>query len=327
MNAIGLKKIQRLSVMLTVILVLVCFMPVTAFAAPGDMTIEYRYAEGESVDVPATITRLNREYRLVNQAAPVLETTLPVTRTYTYRIDGALSVADLAQIAAIPGLSLEANQEELQREVEKVVTVENLSSNDVEELAGKAPETMPCENGTGTLQRSGVAFTVAGTDSRGLPSGYNATIVYRGLETYMGDVYYVAEDTYQSTVQEGTVNQYVIIATYEPVNATEETTTTAATESTQAADTSAAETEPGVTTPAGPEESSPVEVTDEDVPLAPGVESDEAIADEDVPLAAPAGNSFNNALPWIIIGFAVVLIGGLFILFLVRKRKKEEANR
>ena len=322
MNAVGLKKIKRLSVMLTVILVLVCFMPVTAFAAPGDMTIEYRYAEGESVDVPATITRLNREYRLVNQAAPVLETTLPVTRTYTYRIDGALSEADLAQIAAIPGLSLEANQEELQREVEKVVTVENLSSNDVDELANKAPETMPCENGTGTLQRSGVVFTVAGTDSRGLPSGYNATIVYRGLETYMGDVYYVAEDTYQSTVQESTMNQYVIIATYEPVNATEETTTTAAAESTQAA-----ESEQGVTTPAGPEESSPVEVTDEDVPLAPGAESEEAIADEDVPLAAPAGSSFNNALPWIIIGFAVVLIGGLFILFLVRKRKKEDANR
>jgi len=232
-------------------------------------------------------------------------------------------VADLAQIAAIPGLSLEANQEELQREVEKVVTVENLSSNDIEELTGKAPETMPCENGTGTLQRSGVAFTVAGTDSRGLPSGYNATIVYRGLETYMGDVYYVAEDTYQSTVQESTVNQYVIIATYEQVSVTEETTTTAAAESTQAAETSAAETEPGVTTPAGPEETSPVEVTDADVPLAPGTENGETIADEEVPLATPASSSFNNALPWIIIGLAVVLIGGLLIFLLVYKKKKE----
>lgn len=337
MKAFGLKKIKLLPVIFIVALALVSIMPTTAFAAPGDITIEYRYLEGETVDVPTTVTQLNREYRLVGQTPSVLESTLPVTRTYTYEIDGALSDEDLKQIASMPGLTVEPRQEQLEREAEKTVKLNSLRSNDVSKLpAGQAPQTIPADTGTGTLRRSGIEFSVTGWDARGLPNEYEASVKYRGIEIYLGDVYYVAESTYQTTVSEDDVDQFVIVATYRPVDQPVPAQAPAAPEAPVAA---------GVTTPEEPapapepeQEPAPqepgtvVEIPAEEVPLAPGLqetESTETIEDTETPLASstePDSSSATYAWLWVILGIAAVLIVGLLIFRFIRKRKAEDAD-
>jgi hypothetical protein len=65
------------------------------------------------------------------------------------------------------------------------------------------------------LDRAGVAFSVNGPDEDNLPSGYTATVVYRGIETYAAIGYYLGESTYTTSVQEGGTAAYVIVADYE----------------------------------------------------------------------------------------------------------------
>ena len=338
-NKKGKKKIKTMSRLLSVLLMLIFLMPLTTLAAPGDMTLEYRYMEGETVDIPATITWLNRGYRLVGQTDPVLEGSLPVTRTYNFRVDGALTSEELAAVASIPNLTLIQRQEELQRAVEKEITLTGLNNNDVAELsASSAPETIPSDAGTGTLFRSGVEFTVAARDGRGLPNGYDARVIYRGVETYMGDVYYLAQSTYQTTVQEDTRDQYVVAATYRPmapqVAITPVTELVTGTAVTPVAGTGPlAGTEAGTTATipsATPQVTNPtVNVPDQNVPLASGTEEQKPknenteIKDENVPLVSGTDpGSPRNAVPMMIIGFVAVCIIGLVIFYFDRRKKK-----
>jgi hypothetical protein len=219
--------------MTVVILVLMSLAPLGVFALPEDegggndlnITVEYRYTEGGSVDIPSTITQFGREYRLVDQSDAVLESMLPSTRTYTYKIEGLLSEEELAAVADIPGLVLTPALVEVEREVDKTEVFSDLPTNDLDQDG--IPEYLEfdvssalAENGTAkvSLKRAGVSFKVT-EELAGLPEKYEATVVYRGTESYLETGYYSADMTYETSVIEGGTPQYVIIATYQPADA------------------------------------------------------------------------------------------------------------
>jgi hypothetical protein len=212
-------------------LVVMMLAPLGVFALPEgasdefNITVEYRYSEGGSVDVPSTITQFGREYRLVEQADAVLESTLPINRTYTYKIEGLLSEEELAAIADIPGLVLTPALVEVESEVDKTEVFSDLPTNDLDQDG--IPEYLEfevssalAENGTAkvSLKRAGVSFKV--TEKSGpLPVKYEATVVYRGTESYLETGYYSADMTYETSVVEGGTAQYLVVATYAPASA------------------------------------------------------------------------------------------------------------
>jgi hypothetical protein len=192
-------------------------------AAPNDvnLTMEYRYNEGNSPTIPRTVTRAGREYRFLSQTEPVLAAKLPITRTYVYKIDGLLTDEDLKELSKIDGLVVTPVSIAFKREVDKPYTLKNQKTNDVDALPAQMPFEVtsaydPSGIATVVLSRAGISFEVEGY-RRGLPTSYQADLVYRGLETYNGVGYYEAADTYQNDVQIGDVNQYVVVVTYEPV--------------------------------------------------------------------------------------------------------------
>jgi hypothetical protein len=183
------------------------------------ITIEYRYTQGESVpEIPKTITRFGREYSLIKAAEPVLESTLPRTRTYTYTVAGVVSKEDVAMVAGLGNVSLQPVLGSVERKVDKTEVTENLPTNEAEYL----PQTKEYEilsdayEGAvtkGALTRAGVEFEITGYDEYGIPDRYTATAVYRGVETYLEPQYYNAEATY-TTRETDNVSSYVIIADY-----------------------------------------------------------------------------------------------------------------
>ena len=217
--------------MLTMMLALALMiaLPATAFAAEpapaaggvGTMQIEYRYAEGETPDIQQSIVQYGQTYHLVSQADPVLESALPQTRTYTYRVDGALTPDQLAQVQALGNITLTPEDIVKEREVDKVATM-SMRANDVDDI----PVTKQFEVTSGTassgyevkdLERVGVAFDLANPpyDADGLPAGYTAAAVYRGVETYDEVGYYYAAATFTTTESDGDVPVYVIVASYQ----------------------------------------------------------------------------------------------------------------
>jgi hypothetical protein len=217
--------------------------PLIAFAEPGDaqaasagaideeaaeestnVIVEYRYAEGETPDIPDSIERFGREYRLTGQTEPVLESTLPNERTYTYKIDGKLSPEDIALVGDLPGLTLTPVDVELDREVDKTIIMKGLPHNDVDQIPEtKAFKVTSASAAGGTasvmLNRAAVDFIIT-SDTDGLPEEYEATVIYRGVESYNDVGYYLANMNYKTTQSEGETNYYVIVATYEPVDVT-----------------------------------------------------------------------------------------------------------
>jgi len=289
------------------------------------MTREYTYAEGDTISIPQTVTIGGVVYNLVSTSSPVLESSLPDQRTYTYAIDGNISADDLLEFQNLPGATVTPVDVVYEREVDKTYkdtwlpggaqlstdsTRTNFSSvdfatpmskkitnNDVKKL----PETMdfPVTSGTDpsgtevvTLERAGVSYIVAAATD-GLPTLYEATIVYRGIETYAAFGYYTVTVDYSRTVTTGYTDMYVVVATYEPAipfvpapaAPVQPTTTT----------TTPATTTPGTTTPTQDveEELTPPSNTDEveetPEPQAAGNTTDtetEIISEPDTPLAA-----------------------------------------
>lgn len=214
------------AILLAFIMIFMQVGAISSYAAPGDqnITAEYRYLEGNTPTIAPTITQGSRQYKLLSQTKPVLESSLPRIRTYEYKIDGYLTAEDLAALSEIEGLVVTPVSIALKREVDKRDVETGLETNDVDELpTEKAFEITsafdPSGKATVVLQRAGVEFSVTPPkpEDKGLPSGYTADIVYRGIETYNGTGYYEAASTYTSSVQEGADNQYIIVATYEPV--------------------------------------------------------------------------------------------------------------
>lgn len=238
-NVIKPTKIRILALAVILLIGLLPLSSMHAFAAPEDnITVEYRYTEGETVDIPETITQFDREYRLLSTEDPVLESSLPDTRTYNFRITGSMTPAQLAEYGAVPGLSITPVYLDLEREVEREVTITQ-RTNDIDDIPlTRIFNVTSASNASGEdvfLTRSGVEFDDSKTqyDPWGLPSWYTARVVYRGIETYSDIAYYTGEVTYSSTVTEGSTDVYVIVATYEPTDltppptvVTTETTTT-----------------------------------------------------------------------------------------------------
>ena len=193
-----------------------------------NITVEYRYYEGQESElvIRETITQFGRVYRLVETSEPVLENTLPRTRTYTFKIDGTLSKEDLALIDGLEDwLTITPVEKVFEREVDKTIVIRGLPTNEVEYLAKTkefqvAAAHEPSLQTTKALTRAGVSFEVEAYEdselARSLPSSYKATIVYRGTETYTEVIYYLVEVTYQKTETTGKINQYVVKAIYAP---------------------------------------------------------------------------------------------------------------
>ena len=193
-----------------------------------NITIEYRYVEGQEggLVIRDTITQFGRVYRLIDTSEPVLEKTLPRTRTYTFKIDGSLSKEDLALIDGLEDMiHLTPVEEVFEREVDKIIVIRGLPTNEVEYLAETREFQVvaakePSLQTTKALARAGVSFEVEAYEDTGLerllPSSYKATIVYRGTETYTEVIYYLAELTYQKTETIGEIKQYMVKATYAP---------------------------------------------------------------------------------------------------------------
>ena len=228
MNAIKNKK--RISLILAVVVSMLLAMPMAVFAteAPegggmrNTIQVEYRYAEGETVDVPAEIDRFGFTYHLVSQAPAVLESTLADTRTYTFRIEGLLTPAQIASISSTAGITLTPQYIVKEREVDKEVQIP-MRTNDVDDV----PMTMLLQVTSGTdpsgfemkaLDRAGITFELANPplDKFGLPAGYVAYVVYRGVETYSEVGYYSGQTTFTTTEESSTTTPiYVIVAEYE----------------------------------------------------------------------------------------------------------------
>ena len=193
-----------------------------------NITMEYRYFEGQekSLAIPETITRFGQVYRLIDTSEPVLEDTLPRTRTYTFRIDGGLSKEDLDLIEGLEDvITLTPVEKVFEREVDKTLVIKGLPTNEVEFLSRSEEFVVAAAGEPGlqrkkALERAGISFKIEAYEESGLerslPASYEATIVFRGTETYTEVIYYLAEMTYERTEKVGEINRYVVTATYAP---------------------------------------------------------------------------------------------------------------
>ena len=182
----------------------------------GMMQVEYRFAEGETPNIPQEIERFGYTYHLVSQTDPVRESTLPATRTYTFNISGVLSLEQLTD-AGIDSTDFTPKTVPMEREVD-MFDIQTVGTNEVEGLRGstKVFTVFSDENPDGVEVEgtfTGVTFEVTKDDS-GLPTEYLRTAVYRGIEPYTAIGYFIGSSTYRTDTTEG-VDLFVIVATYE----------------------------------------------------------------------------------------------------------------
>lgn len=179
-------------------------------ALPADsenMKIEYRYIEGETPDIPETVKRFGREYKLLYSSDPIEEETMPASRTYTYRIEGALTAEQLAEIGDFSDIKLTPIMGRRTSQKEEDVVLRGLPTNDIDELPLYRDD----------LRLAEVSFEVESRDEFGLPASYIAYTVYRGAETASFIAYYTCKTTYSRTVYEAGPKAFVVVATYAPL--------------------------------------------------------------------------------------------------------------
>ena len=204
-----IKRKKKTSIALHLLLMLLLISNVVV-AAPGDeedtkLQVEYRYTEGTPTIRP-TITRFGTVYRLVDVSEPVLESSLPLKRTYQTRISGHATKEELELLKEIDNLVITPVMMTTLREVDEMITLTGLPTNDVEDL----PQTFK------SFARAGVTFEVEGFDEWGLPLSYSADIYYRGLLPFEEVAYHIAEVTYQREEIYDEEKTYVVVATYAP---------------------------------------------------------------------------------------------------------------
>jgi len=214
---------KRLKITIVMILTIIALLlPGAVFAQnaqdpdPGaewNIKIEFRYTKGEEskVNIPNTISMYGRVYELVSKSDPILEKTLPATRTYTWLIDGTIPESGRSALDGVDGLEFTPTNVEIGRVVDRHETMEGLPTNDVEAIS----KTKPYSDGVFT--RAAVRFDVEELDGFDLPLSYAAEVVYRGLEVYTGPGYEVRA-TYTAKQDLDGVPLYVILATYAPVD-------------------------------------------------------------------------------------------------------------
>jgi hypothetical protein len=220
------KKIIAFAIVAVTLLALPAFAFAAQDAAVGDnITVEYRYAEGETPDIPASIDRFGQTYNLIGTSDSVLESTLPETRTYTYRVNGALTPAQLAEIQAAGEVSVSPVylDKEEERDIWHLFT--GLETNDVEELRDMAAKTPVSVLLAGTAVEgqtfaihgiSDVSYTVTQWEdaAQRLPLYYSADCVLRGILTTPVLGYYLANATFSTSVTDSAINQYIVVAEY-----------------------------------------------------------------------------------------------------------------
>jgi hypothetical protein len=212
-------------------LIAISAVPAVAFAAPMDpastsvganIAMEYHYVEGDRPLIPQTINEFGAEYRLISQSEPTAEGDLPITRRYTFRVNGIVSDAelDLAEKRWGVKLNLEEVNLPFERAVDTTDVIDGLGDNDVDAIPLTKAYQVASAGSLGgfvdiVLTRAAVKYEVTATDD-GLPSEYRATVTYRGVESYSETAYYLAEAVYETSSVAGTAARYVILAVYAP---------------------------------------------------------------------------------------------------------------
>ena len=118
--------------------------PPPASATRGTLSVEYRYMSGQEPNIPQEIERFGFRYYLVSQTDPVLESTLPAARTFSYSVNGKLTPAQLAEEEARLGLTATITATsvpiDLQIEMDREVLINDprLETNDVADLPSGA---------------------------------------------------------------------------------------------------------------------------------------------------------------------------------------------
>jgi len=223
-----MKKLKRMRLFIILAIAMALALPtsVSATEAPpegaggGMLQMEIRYAAGETPDIPQEMTRFGFTYYLVSVSDPVLESELPTVRTYTYRIDGALTPEQKANIEGLGDLNLTEVMIVFEEEVDMVATI-RMPANDVDDV----PKTRIFSVTSGTdlsgfedkaLTLTGVSFDLAKPeyDKYGKPAGYIATAIYRGIQTYSDVGYYLAEAVFTTYEEEEGTEIYVVVAEY-----------------------------------------------------------------------------------------------------------------
>ncbi len=92
-----------------------------------------------------------------------------------------------------------------QVQIDKIEVIENLDAEDVSELPDSKVYTVRSDKAIGgteekELKRAGVSLKVSDMDDDGVPIKWNATIVYRGLESYLEKYQYNVKATYSGMV-------------------------------------------------------------------------------------------------------------------------------
>ena len=229
-----MKKIITIAIALVLMIMMVPAQAAYAVSPPpanpqyGTLQIEYRFAEGEEMTVPQQIVRFGYTYNLVSQTAPVLESEMPLVRTYSYRVEGVLTQEQLDSIKGIPNITVTPVNVVAEQEIDRIEVLEK-KTNDVDKIpmttnsfditigfeADGTPITDKVE-----LARTGVTFDLNtdlgdnGYDEDGLPMGYIATVIYRGVEAVLVPGYYEVNETFMSD-EESDVPIYVIVADYQ----------------------------------------------------------------------------------------------------------------
>jgi hypothetical protein len=201
---------------------------VEATKTAGDnITVEYRYAEGEVPNITASISQFGQTYHLVGISDAVLESTLPTTRTYTYRVSGALTPAQLAEVQAAGEVSVTPVYLDREAEADVPHTFTGLETNDVEDLlaVARAMGIAGLLNGTAyeggrfnVLELSDVSYTPTGWEDAAhkLPNEYTAECILRGVVITEELGYYLASATFTTHEAADEINQYIVVAEYAP---------------------------------------------------------------------------------------------------------------
>jgi len=328
---------KRLRIILLATIALIALaLPEAAFAQnaqaldPGpewNITIEFHYIKGDegSLNIPDSIAQYGRTYHLVSKAAPVLAKKLPATREYTWLVDGTISEADKGLLDGMGEVELTPTQVEVERVADKHIKETGLPTNDVEDIS--FARTIDGVNYT----RAAIRFEVEEYDTYGLPVSYEAEIVYRGLETYMGPGY-IVKASYKTTEELDGVPVYVVAATYAPDGLFPAAGAGQAGGG-AAGGGDAGGPESGVIdspeTAADPvDESAPVEeAVTQPAPPPIDVSATTSIEDEVVPQAAGDGKTSESVNPVTLILIVIVAAAGGFIAWMFLTRKRNMAKK
>ena len=202
------------------IMAAIAMAPSGAFAESEKTTFqqEFTYGEGETPNIPQEISQFGQVFTLVSVTEPVATSSLPKSRSYTYRVSAGYTPEQLSQapvnarLTPIYGLG--------KRQVDRRETIRELPDNDVDRLQKRKAykDTNgrgPGAGSRGELTLAEVRYEPMGWDEYGLPDNYTAHVVYRGEESYRKLLYYEAVSTYTDTVAEEGVSAYTVVATYE----------------------------------------------------------------------------------------------------------------